>query len=408
MSELKYWLAFNRIDGVGPVSIMKIWNKLNSMKEAWSASAAELYEINGIQNHIIEKIVVGRKNIVPEELEEELNKYNIKAICITDDCYPELLKQIYDPPVILYCKGNIETCDMNKTVALVGTRTPSDYAREVSYNLGRDLGKSGVTVISGLAEGVDTSAHTGCLESGGKTIAIIGSGHNRIYPKSNISLAKQIIEKNNGAVLSEYFPDCAPDSWRFPYRNRIVSGLSLATILVESKKKGGGLITTKHALEQNREVFGVPSRVDDDSNAGTHNLIHRGEAKIFTGYKKFLQHMGWETADVTNEICISTEVKQETKKEQKNTKKTSPKEIKREKVEPKPKKTEAPVKPNLDLSQNEAIVFENLEIEPIAFDTILQKTGLQAPALLGILTMLELKGLIKQAPGKRYKKSIDT
>lgn len=411
MSDLKYWLAFNKIDGVGPVSIMKIWNKFKSIKEAWSTSSAELYEINGMQNHIIEKIVMGKKNIVPEKLEEELSKYNIKAICITDENYPELLKQIYDPPVLLYYRGNLEKCNLNKTIAIVGTRTPTDYGREIAYNLGKDFGQSKVTVVSGLAEGIDTSAHTGCLEANGQTIAVIGSGLNRIYPKSNISLAKQITERDNGAVISEYFPDCPPDSWRFPYRNRIVSGLSYATILVESKEKGGGLITTKHALEQNRDVYGVPSRVDNDSNIGTHNLIHKGEAKIFTGYQEFLQQKGWETEFIKEKPPILTKPIQKPKNVQKTTKGNNYKELKQEKEEKQETKTnqaKLPAQKNINLNQNESIVFENIEIGPTSFDSILKKTCLQASSLLSILTMLELKGLIKQLPGKQYKKCINS
>ncbi|MGD9580703.1 MAG: DNA-processing protein DprA, partial [Vampirovibrionia bacterium] len=219
--DLKYWLAFNNIEGLGAVSILKIWKHFKSIKEGWSASSAEFYEIDSISNSIIEKIITQRSKINPDKLIEELNQSDVNAFCITDSIYPERLKEIYDPPVVLYYKGNIDNIDFDKSIAIVGTRTPTDYSREMSYKISKDASKYGITIVSGLAEGIDTCAHTSCIENKNNTIAVLGSGLNNIYPRSNINLAKQIVENNSGILISEYAPDTKPDSWRFPYRNRI-------------------------------------------------------------------------------------------------------------------------------------------------------------------------------------------
>lgn len=404
MNELKYWLAFNSIEGLGSVSIMKIWGHFKSIKEAWFASAADLYAIEDISSSIIEKIIANRRKTNPDELQEEVLTSNIKTLCILDSDYPNLLKQIYNPPVILYYKGNIECCNFNRTVALVGTRKPSDYGREMAHKLGKEFAKYGITIVSGLAEGIDTCAHTACLEANGKTIAVLGSGINVVYPKVNKNLYKQIIENNNGVVFSEYLPDTQPESWRFPYRNRIISGLSFATIVVEARSKGGGIITAHNALEQNREVFGVASRVDNDLNDGVHNLIYKGEAKIFTSYKRFFEVLNWEIINLEEPDCSSINLDLQ---EKIIVDKTNYNECGNDDTSSIDAQfiqnnatTEDVFATNTDDKEN--IVLNYLGKEPTAFDIILQKTNFETSSLLSILTMLELKGLITQASGKRY------
>lgn len=407
MEELKYWLAFNSIDGLGAVSIMKIWKHFNSMKEAWSASASDFYEIEALQNNLIEKIITSRPNLDPALLLEKTLEHNVKILCILDEGYPELLKSIYDPPVILYYQGNLSCCDLKRTIGIVGTRTPTDYGKEMATKISRELCEYGITIVSGLAEGIDTSAHSACLKAKGKTIAVLGSGLNYIYPKSNNYLAQKIIEENNGAILSEYPPDAKPEGWRFPYRNRVISGLSKAIIVVESKSQGGGLITAKSALEQGREVFGVSSRVLNNSNDGVHNLIHKGEARIFTTYKRFFDFLHWE--------IIASSQAQEIE-ETDSQKIPPPTEISFQEVIQAPPERESEKVKNIDTQppnpipadikndSPEAIVLNCLDLEPLPFDVILAKSDLNAPKLLSTLTMLELRGLIIQTSGKRYKK----
>ncbi|MEW5821755.1 MAG: DNA-processing protein DprA [Cyanobacteriota bacterium] len=395
MEELKYWLAFNSIEGLGAVSIMKIWNHFGSMKEAWSASSADLYEIETIYSSIIEKIVTSRPDINPDKLEEDTGNYKTSVLCIIDPLYPDLLKQIYDPPVVLYYKGDFNLCDLSKTVAIVGTRTPTDYGREMSYKISSELANFGVTIVSGLAEGIDTAAHTACIEINGKTIAVLGSGLNHIYPKINNNLANKIID-SNGVVLSEYPPDSKPDGWRFPYRNRIISGLSYATILVEAKARGGGLITAKNALEQNREVFGVSSRVNSNSNDGVHNLIYRGEAKIYTTISKLLETLNWVIVD--NE---SPKKEQDDKIPINETVKNTVAIAETIEIKKEPEKA-------VELPSNspEEIIMNLLDYDAVAFDVLLNKSGLDTSTLLSTMTILELRGLVCQVGGKRYRRKI--
>lgn len=412
--ELKYWLAFNSIEGLGAVSIMKIWNHFNSMKEAWSASGADLYEINNISNSIIEKIITQRQKINPDNLIDDIHKDDIKILCITDSKYPELLKEIYDPPVILYYQGEMDSIDFNKTVALVGTRVPSDYGREMSYKISKELSQYSVTIVSGLAEGIDTCAHTACIEFNGKTIAVLGSGINNIYPRSNINLAKQIIEYNNGLVISEYPPNTKPDSWRFPYRNRVISGLSRATIVVEAKAKGGALITAKNALEHDREVFGVTSRINNKGNEGTHDLIHKGEAHIYTTYQRLFEILNWEIEGIDKlkeeptalETEIEIKIPQTKLLKEKEELTINKSESNKEIQEIKPSLIEANKANFSTLNDTELLILNAMELEPIAFDIIIKKTGLKAANLLSSLTMLELKGIISQTSGKRYRKKV--
>jgi DNA processing protein len=418
MNDLKYWIAFNNIEGLGSVSIIRIWKHFQSIKEAWSASSSDLHHVEGIQNHIIEKLIKTRNKINPDEELEKIQQKEIKILCLRDPEYPALLKQIYDPPVILYYRGNITETDLNRTIALVGTRTPTTYGREMSRKLSKELTRYGITIVSGLAEGIDTCAHSACIEEKGKTLAVIGSGLDVIYPKSNRNLYKQIIENNSGAVISEYPPDSPPDSWKFPYRNRIVSGLSAATIVVESKGRGGALITAKHALEQNREVFGVSSRVNNNSNDGVHNLIYHGEARIFTTYKSLFDHLNWQ---VTSEQTDQEEINSKPSKPQefKSPKQTNlptihqdyaDKAEKKETISETREQTELNHPPKLSipsgLTVDEQKVIEALGYETLPFDKLLQKLNIPAPSLLGIMTMLELKNIVSQVSGKRYKRKV--
>lgn len=416
MDELKYWLAFNNIHGLGSVSILKIYDHFKSIKEAWCASSADLHRVNNITPNIIEKIITERSKISPDQLIEEAEALNIKVCGILDSAYPALLKEIHNPPVVLYYIGNFLECNFDKTIALVGTRTPTDYGRETAQKLSKKLADYGMTIVSGLAEGIDTCVHTACIQQSGQTIAVLGSGLNQIFPKINVHLATRIAEGNYGAVISEYCPDTKPEAWRFPYRNRIISGLSRATIVVESKAKGGALITAKYALEQNREVFAVPSRVLDNSNAGAHNLVKRGEARLLTSYVSLFDDLNLspevqkieETEEMIpensqKERVVEKNISPEKSPGSKRNFEQQQKEHKKEVFE----NNSAENQPQLPagLSEMEQIILNHLTTDPWQFDILLQKTGLSAPALLSSLTMLELKGFIKQLDGKRYRKN---
>jgi DNA processing protein len=404
MKELKYWVAFNNIEGLGAISIKRIQEYFNSMKEAWSASPAELQRVEGLSPSHIEKILLSRAKIIPDKELEKIEKNDIKVLCLASGEYPALLKEIYDPPAVLYYRGNIKTIDFQKTTGIVGTRKPSEYGKNISSRISKELASLGITIVSGLAEGIDTAAHAACVKAKGKTIAVLGSGLNVIYPRSNVSLYKQIIENDCGIIISEYPPDSKPDSWQFPYRNRIISGLSKAIILVETKNRGGGLITARHAIEQNREVFVVPSRVDIPCNEGGHNLVRKGEARLFASFADFYRELNWEKyAETFDEKPPETAIEKESlspaqgvRQEEAITPVADPEKLSTEKIFKMPD----------GLSENEKQILALLEVETLAFDIILQKVKSTTPQLLGSLTMLELKGLITQCPGKRYKRNI--
>lgn len=402
MDELKYWLAFNSIEGVGSISIMKIKNHFNSISDAWNASPADYQLVSGLYPNILEKLLLNKPKIIPDQLYENVLKSNIKVLCIEDDHFPDLLKQIHDCPVILFYLGDLEACNLKRTIGIVGTRTPTEYAQEATISIAKELSGYGITIVSGLAEGIDTQAHTSCLDNNGKTIAILGSGLNYVYPKINQKLFERIISDSNGVVMTEYPPDSKPDSWKFPYRNRIISGLSYAVIVAESKARGGGLITAKYALEQNRDVFGIPSRVNNSSNDGVLNLIKKAEAKIFISCLRLFDHLNWEVIIEKQEESCSSDIKEEIA-------------IKEPAIEDKSITPDSETI-NLDnadkdqetccfssLSPEESEVLKILSLEPIQFDLLLTKTSLKASRLLGILTFLELKGLIIQLQGKKYK-----
>ena len=272
--EAKYFNAFNLIGQIGPVSFKNILSHFKSLKEAWSANISE-FKKTGLTSSTINRIKEKRLKISPDYEMEKLLKEGIGLITINDKDYPELLKEIYAPPALLYIRGRIELKDKNG-ISIVGSRKLSSYAKQITPLITANLVKSGLTIISGLAEGVDTLAHKAALKLKGRTIAVLGSSldEKNIYPSQNKYLAREISE--NGALISEYPMKTRPLAQNFPQRNRIISGLSLGVLVIEAKNKSGSLITAKNALEQNREVFAIPGSIFNQNSVGTNNLIKMG------------------------------------------------------------------------------------------------------------------------------------
>jgi DNA processing protein len=283
----------------------------------------------------------------------------IKTLKLEDKEYPELLKKIYDPPDELYVKGDIQLLS-SRCIAIVGTRTATRYGKEIARKFARELADVGITIVSGLAEGIDTEAHVGALEGNGRTVAVFGCGLDKVFPAQNVKLAEKI--EKNGALVSELPAGHPTAKWTFPRRNRIISGLSIGVIMVEGHYDSGAMITAKHAIDEGREVFAVPGNVELDQTKGPHWLIKQG-AKLVENVDDVLEEFNIKRVAGTGE-----------KKE----------------------------KDYSDLSFDEAEIIKNLTREPKHVDEISVKCDMDAGKVLGLLSVLEIKGIVKQLPGKYF------
>lgn len=286
MEDKKYWIWLSRIEGLGCVRKNKLLKIYKTPEEIWKLSYEEIIGIDGFGEKIAKSILdcKYRKNL--DKYIEFMKQNHIHIITIYDEEYPNKLRNIYDSPVTLYIKGNKDILNSN-SIAIVGCRNCSNYGKEVSMKLAYDLAKENITIISGMAKGIDSNAHMGCLHAKGKTIAVLGSGLDRIYPKENIALYNEIIS-NGGAIVSEYVVGTTATRMNFPARNRIISGLSDGIIVVEAKEKSGTLITVDFALEQGKDIFVVPGNITSSNSVGTNELIKQG-AKCVTSVKDILE-----------------------------------------------------------------------------------------------------------------------
>lgn len=357
--DLKYWLAFSRFPKIGSVKFLKLLNYFPSMEEAWQASPSLLAKA-GFEENIIQEFFAKKQEISPDEELEKVIKENISVVTIKDENYPSLLKEIWNPPALLYYKGTLEK-EEKFSIAVVGTRKITSYGRQVTEKLVRELTLNGITIVSGMALGVDTIAHQTALSSGGKTIAVLGSGidEGSLYPAQNRYLASKIAE-SGGAVISEYPLGTISLPQYFPHRNRIISGLSLGTLVVEAAEESGALITAKYALDQNREVFAVPGSIYNLFSAGPNNLIKMG-AKPVTQTSDIL-----ETLNLTQAANF----------------------IQSQKIIPE--------------SQEEAKLLEFLSSEPIHIDKLIILSGLDVQKINSTLALMEMKGKVKNLGGMNY------
>lgn len=285
---MSYLLALHSIDGLGPIRLRAVLSYFKDPKIAWEADASEIRQL-GIPQNTVDLLVERRKKLNPEEFAQSTLKSGIKWLTIFDEEYPKLLSDIYDPPTVIYYKGEILPEDQ-RAIAVVGTRKITGYGALVTKQFVRGLVQSGLTIVSGLARGVDTVAHQTTLEAGGRTLAILGGGLNRIFPPENTSLAQKISE-GFGAVISEFPPDYPSLPGNFPSRNRIISGLSKAVLVTEAASDSGSLITARVALEQGRDVFAVPGPITSDLSMGPIDLIKEG-ARPVTSASEVLEEMG--------------------------------------------------------------------------------------------------------------------
>ena len=355
--DLKYWVAFNRIRRLGPIRLRQIEARFGDLSLAWKASQSDLTSV-GLDKSTVCEIVSSRPEIDPDSEMEALETAGIDVICLRSPEYPARLAEIYDPPPVLYIRGKLEPGD-ERSVAVVGTRASSGYGLEMATRLAGGLAANGVTVVSGLAVGIDAAAHRASLDAGGRTIAGVGSGLDQVYPAKHADLARKIAE--SGAVISEYPPGVRPHARNFPRGNRILSGLTLGTLVVEAGFRSGALLTVTHALEQNREVFAVPGSTLSERSKGTNWLIQQG-AKLVLDVEDILEELN--IAGLGAQLGLSA--------------------------------------PTPDPGTVESELLNMLRTEPVHMDEITRRSGEPSSVVSATLTMLELGGLVRQAGSMLY------
>ena len=279
---MKYWIWLASVEGLGPVKKFALLNKFETAKRIYNATEKEILKVDGMSDKIVQNMQKAKDAKLLEKYEKYILKNDIKIINISDDNYPAKLKNIYAPPITIFAKGDISLLN-SKSIAIVGSREPSKYGIYVAEKFSKELSKEGITIVSGLARGIDTFAHVGALSSFGKTIAVLGSGIDVVYPKEIAKYYREISEK--GLIISEYIVGTAPESKNFPQRNRIISGLSDGVLVVEARKNSGTMITTDFALEQGKELYVIPGNITSNLSAGTNNLIKEGAKLITDGYE---------------------------------------------------------------------------------------------------------------------------
>jgi DNA processing protein len=369
-NHLQDWLTLHLAPGLGAASIRRLVEHFGGPGPVLRASAGELARVHGLRRDTLAALHgINRDDIASKAAAEldKINQYNVELITWDDDRYPDLLRAIHNPPMVLYLKGSVAALQA-PGLGMVGSRAATEYGKEIAHSFGRALAGRGFAIISGLALGIDAAAHQGALAAGGSTIAVLGCGLDKEYPPENRKLYSDIPAA--GALITEYPLGTPPDSFRFPARNRIISGLALGVVVVEASKRSGSLITAQHALEQGREVFAIPGRVDSVKSAGTHFLVQQG-AKLVHTVDDILEELPMATCAGHGAAGAMTA--------------------------PQGRSAEAAA-----LTGDEALLYSFLDVYPKNIDDLARAANLIPQRASEILLLLELKGIIKALPGKCY------
>lgn len=370
--DLPYWLALNRVKGIGPARFKLLLDAFGSAEAAWHGSFAA-WQAAGLDARTANGLEQQRKRIVPEAEVERLTKLRVTVLRLTDTRYPRLLREITLPPPVLYLRGTL-TPEDDWAVAIVGTRRATAYGRQITERLATELTQNGITIVSGLARGIDTHAHHATLDAGGRTIAVLGCGPDLVYPPENARLAARIVE--SGCIITEFGPGTQPEAGNFPARNRLISGLSLGVLVAEAPEDSGALITTRFAAEQGRDVFAIPGNITSRASAGANRLIQDGAKLVL------------DVNDIISELNVHLVPSSPTGNASPSTRRQSP------------ASHEAPPPAQMELSMllpendAEALVLQHLPAggEPRHIDEICRSTSLPIATVSGTLVMLELKG----------------
>ena len=357
MSERKYWLAFNYVSGIGPAKVQALLGAFGSLETAWKASDHELRRV-GIESRAIQSLNEVRSTFDLDGYVRRVEESGVSVMTWESEDYPELLREIPAAPPLIFVRGGFAPVD-RWAVAVVGTRRLTAYGRQVTRDLVAGLAHNGITIVSGLARGIDAVAHRTALEEGGRTIAVMACGIDKVYPPEHRDLAREIVN-DRGAVVSDYPFGAEPESNHFPARNRLISGLSLGVLVVEAGDKSGALITSRFALEQNREVFAVPGNINSPASVGTNRLIQQG-GKLVTRVEDILEELNLK---MVAEQAVANVVLPET--------------------------------------AEEAALISQLSSQPLHVDDLGRLTGLPSSLVSSTLTMMELKGMVQQVGGMNY------
>lgn len=360
MDDLQAWLTLYAVPGIGPARFRALLTKFGSPETVLRAKAKDVCTVPGIDEGTVQAIGLKQDHEFVEKQLQCIEKYNVHVSTYLDADYPQNLKEIYDAPPLLFVRGVMTEQD-SIAVAIVGSRISSDYGKLIAKRLGGELAQRGVTVVSGLARGIDTVGHRGCLEKKGRTIGVLGCGVDVVYPPENKKLMNDIIE--GGAVVSEFFMGAKPEGTHFPRRNRIISGLSLGVVVVEAGERSGALVTAEFALSQNREVFAVPGQVTSMRSKGSNRLIKEG-AKLVASVE-----------DIIEELSPSLQLHDASK---------------------------SSVMPEIRFSDDEKKIYETLSDKPIHIDAIAKQSLFPSARTLSLLLSMELNGTVKQLSGKMF------
>ena len=355
--ELRYWVAFGRVPQIGRARFSLLEAFFESLEDAWNASPASLQSA-GLTGAALSALLAARDGISPDAELEKLDRVGVRALTWRDDGYPARLKEIHDRPPVLYVRGGLTAAD-EWAVAVVGTRRATVYGRQAAEEMAEGLARNGITVISGLARGIDSIAHKASLAGGGRTVGVLACGLDLVYPPENLKLAQEVA--GHGALVSDYPLGTQPRSEYFPRRNRIMVGLSLGVLVVEGDVKSGALITARQALDENREVFAVPGSIYSPTFRGTNWLIQSGQAKLVTRIEDVLEELNLSMASHQIEAA---EV--------------------------------------LPANPTEARLLGLLSAEPIHIDEVRRESGLTAAEVTSALAMLELKGMAREVGNMNY------
>ncbi len=353
-----YYVLLSMVDGLGPLRLAALIDLFGSAEEVWQAGEQELRSVPRIPRPVITDLLAKRSRLDPEEERIKLERAGIRFIFWDEPEYPPRLKQIFDPPKVLFARGNPAVLQQ-PMFAIVGARRATYYGLTVAEKIASDLAGAGLGIVSGMARGIDTAAHQGALKAGRPTAAVLGCGVDVVYPRENKKVMAEIIEQ--GIVISEFPPGTLPVGGNFPQRNRMISGLAEGVLVIEAAAKSGSLITADFALEQGRDVFAVPGQVTSRLNKGAHWLIKQG-ARLVEEAGDILEELGYQVADSGG-------------------------------------RAEAPAE---KLTQDEKKVYNIISDDPVGSDTIIEQTGLKSAEVLALLLVMEMKGLVKQLPGQRY------
>ncbi len=356
-SQLRYWVGFNIVPQIGPARFRALLDHFGTLEAAWQADSREL-QASGLDRRSLANLLAARRALDLDRELERIERAGVTVLTWEDEAYPSRLREVSTPPPVLYLRGSLLPDD-EWAVAVVGTRHPSAYGLEMARDLAGGLARNHVTVVSGLARGIDSEAHHAALAAGGRTIAVLGSGLDRVYPPENVGLARQIV--TSGAVMSEYPFGTKPEAGNFPARNRVISGLSLGTLVVEAGETSGALITVHYALEQGRETFAVPGTALSRRSVGTNRLLQAGEAKLVLTVQDILEELNLTM------LAQQAEVRE--------------------------------IVPENDV---EARLLAHLSSEPTHIDDLGRQTSLPIAQVSSTLALMELKGIVHRVGAMSY------